>query len=171
MRNNQKNLIIAIILGTSIFVHAENMHLEENMYAPARDMMAMDAAMNKKIEERRALNRANPIVFKDDKSFHEAPIAELVEHNNSYVLEQTIEDASETKIEVNVVGNMLNIKSTTTTKDSISTGNSSSSSSYISTSTQSMTLPFDADGQGMEHQYLNGILKVTLPKKNNQFKK
>jgi HSP20 family molecular chaperone IbpA len=158
------------MLGNSLCLQAD-MNLEENMYAPARDMMAMDAAMNKKIEEKRQQNRDNPIVFKDDKSFHEASVPEFVEENNSYVLEQTIEDATQTKVEVTMAGNMLNIKSTTTTKDSMSTGNSSSSSSYISISTQTLSIPSDADATGMKYQYTNGVVKVTLPKKNNQFMK
>jgi HSP20 family molecular chaperone IbpA len=163
------NMFITLMIGSSLAVHAD-MHLEENMYAPARDMMAMDAAMNKIIEEKRQQNKENPIVFKDDKSFHEAPVAEFVEHNNSYVLEQVIEDDGQTKVEVTLVGNMLNIKSTTTTKDSMTTGSSSSSSSYVSISTQSMSIPSDSDAEGMEHHYQNGIVKVTLPKKKNQFR-
>ena len=170
MKKNQINMFIAMMLGNSLLIQAD-MNLEENMYAPARDMVAMDEAMNRTIEERRALNRANPIVFKDDKSFHEAPMPEFVEKGNQYILEQTIEDSDKTKIEVALVGNMLSIKSTTTTKDTLSTGTSSSSSSYVSIDSQSLSIPADADGKGMVYEYKNGLLKVTLPKKNNQFKK
>ena len=161
-----KSVVFAVVALATLPVMAD-MNLEENMYAPAREMMAMDEAMNKAIEQKRQENLANPIVFEDDISFHEAPIAEFVDYNSSYVLEKTIEDANNTKVSVSLANNVLTISSEISKEEKSSTNNSSLSSSYTSTTMETLSIPLDADTEKMEKSYENGLLKVLLPKKGN----
>ena len=161
-------VVTLAILGT-LSIDAKDMNLEEQMYAPARQMEMLNDAMNRGIEEQRQRNRENPIVFEDDKAFHDAPIAELIEKEKSYILEQNIDDANNTKVNVSISGNMLSISTETTRKDTMKSENSSSSSSYTSTTSTTITIPADADSRQMQHSYENGVLKVIIPKRE-QFK-
>jgi len=158
------NILLTLAIFNTLSIQAD-MNLEENMYAPARQMKMLDDAMERGIQEQHQKNLDNPIVFKDDKAFHEAPMVNLVEHDNSYTLEQNIEDAKSTKVKVSVSGNELRISTETKTKDSMNSGNSSHSSSYTSTTTQTISIPMDGNGNEMQHSYENGILKVTIPKR------
>lgn len=159
------NFIVSLVVLGTLTINADSMNLEEQMYAPARQMEMLNDSMNRGIEEQRQKNRENPIVFEDDKAFHEAPMVDFVEKENSYVLEEHVEDTNNTKVNVSVSGNTLSISMKTTKKDTMKSGNSSSSSSYTSTTSKTMTLPSDADGGKMQHSYENGILQVTVPKR------
>lgn len=157
-------IVVTLAILSTLSLDATDMHLEEQMYAPARQMEMLNDSMNRGIEAQRKKNRENPIVFEDNQAFQDAPMVEFIDKGNQYLLEEPIEDANNTKVTVSISGNELSITMKTTRKDTMKSGNSSSSSSYTSTTSTTITIPADADARQMQHDYENGVLKVTIPK-------
>ncbi|KIM06146.1 MAG: hypothetical protein KU29_09265 [Sulfurovum sp. FS06-10] len=162
MKKKYLNFTLTLITLSSLSLVAEDMHLKENMYEPAKEMMQMDEAMNKAIEQRRA---ENATMAKSELTFDESPMVDFKPFEDGYALEKNITDANHTKVDVTVKDRMVTISTTTTKQHIMQLGEEVTHEDFVTSSMESLSLPSDADDTKLQSSYKQGVLKVTVPKK------
>ncbi|MBU1667985.1 Hsp20/alpha crystallin family protein [bacterium] len=156
-----KTALHTLLLSSLVLLADTNLHLEENMYAPAREMMQMQEAMDKEMEQ---LNQQKQVIETLDGSeveFRDEPISELKEMKESYLLEKTISDANHSTVNVSIEEEMIKILITKVKVVKMSDFKQEMST----TNTEMHFIPFDADATKLQSSYKEGLLKITLPKK------
>lgn len=156
-------ITLATLLLSSLTLFADdfNKHLEENLYAPAREMMQMQDEMTKNME---ALNQQEQVIESLDGSevaFGDEPMSELQDMGKHYLLEKVISDANQSKVKVSIEENMIKILITKVKVVKMSDFKQEMSS----TNTEMHSVPIDADASKLQSTYTDGLLKVVLPKK------
>ena len=156
-------ITLATLLLSSLTLFADdfNKHLEENMYAPAREMMQMQDEMTKNME---ALNQQEQVVESLDGTevpFSDEPMSELQDMGKDYLLEKVISDANHSKVKVSIEGDMIKILITKVKVVKMSDFKQEMSS----TNTEMHSVPLDADATKLKSTYTDGLLKIVLPKK------
>jgi HSP20 family protein len=90
----------------------------------------------------------------------------LEEHGDDYVVKVNVPGANESDIDVNLDGSLLSISSQSqgVEKKTADNGKVVSQESYANSFQQAFTLPGPVNAAGMQTQFKDGILTVTIPK-------
>lgn len=157
-------LTTLLLSSLTLFADDFNKHLEENLYAPAKEMMEMQDAMT---QEMNALN-AQPQHIKtldgsDAVTFTDEPMSELQDMGKNYLLEKTISDANQSTVKVSIEEEMIKILITKVKVVKMSDFKQEMSS----TNTEMHSIPYDADISKLQSNYSDGVLTITLPKKKS----
>ncbi len=151
----KKIIMMAIISSSTTFA----LDMQRNFYDGAEEIEAMNASMNRAIKEHR---RAEDIAIKNDPlSPKLITLDDFKETKDSYILEQNIEDANQTKVDVKLNNRELTISTETTKIEKKEFGESKT----ISSSSHTLSIPENADEGKMNKSYSNGLLKITFPKR------
>ena len=147
---------IMILILIPLLLNAE-VDMQKSVYDGANEMMNFDNKMNKLIAEHNQYNdkeveemHKNDISIED---FEDTPMG--------YALNQKIEDANNTKIDVDVLDGVLTITAEKKVRVAIENGYET----IMTSSKVSLFIPNDADESKIQSKYLDGFLKITMPKK------
>jgi len=161
---NHTKIIYSSLLLSSLTLFADdfNKHLEENLYAPAKEMMEMQDNMTKEMNRLNAqpqhiknLDGSKAIEFSDE------PMSELKDMGNHYLLEKNISDANQSTVKVSIEENMIKILINKAKVIKMS----DFKQEMNATNTEMHSVPYDADATKMKSSYQEGLLTITLPKK------
>lgn len=159
-------ITLTTLLLSSLTLLADNFnkHLEENLYAPAKEMMEMQDTMT---QEMNRLN-AQPQHIKtldgnDTVAFTDEPMSELQDMGEHYFLEKSISDANQSTVKVSLEDGMIKILITKVKVVKMS----DFKQEMNATNTEMHSIPYDADISKLQSNYSNGVLKITLPKKKS----
>ena len=148
--------IIKLIILSSLLLLAE-VDMKKGVYDTADEMIKFDKKMNKLIAQH------NKYSDKDIEEMHKNDISieDFEDTPNGYELNQKIEDANNTKIDVDVLDGVLTI----TTKKRVRVAIENGYETTISSSKVSLFIPNDADESKIQSSYIDGFLKIIMPKK------
>ena len=148
--------IIKLIILSSLLLLAE-VDMKKGVYDAADEMIEFDKKMNKLIAEHNQYDdedleemHKNDISIED---FEDTPIG--------YELNQKIEDANNTKIDVDVIDGVLTI----TTEKKVRVAIKNGYETTVSSSQVSLFIPNDGDETHIQSDYKNGFLNIVIPKK------
>jgi len=154
---NIKKLYLLIFLSSISFSEVD---LQTGVYDAAEEMMAFDNKMNQLIKEH------NQVMFDDeDLELEEIKVEDFEEREKSYILEKTISESHNKKVEVKVLNGLLSVIIKSIESDKLIVDGITSHETTMSGSTMSLFIPVDADENQMKYSYRDGILKIVLPKK------
>ena len=154
---NIKKLYLLIFLSSISFSEVD---LQTGVYDAAEEMMAFDNKMNQLIKEH------NQVMFDDDEEeLEEIKVEDFEEREKSYILEKTISESHNKKVEVKVLNGLLSVIIKSIESDKLIVDGITSHETTMSGSTMSLFIPVDADENQMKYSYRDGILKIVLPKK------
>ena len=152
-----KKLYLLILLSSLGF---GEIGLQEGMYSAAEEMIAFDNKMNKLIKEH------NTMVFEDEEeSIIEIKVQDFEEKKNFYILEKNIPTADNTKVDVKILNALLTVTIKSIEIENIKVEGERRHETIMSSSMMSLLIPNDADENEMTYSYLDGVLKIILPKK------
>ena len=157
--------LIITLITTSL--HADFIDIEKELYEPVAEMQKMDETMNQTIEQRHQENQM--LTEQGVKNQIDEPMPTFSLEGEQYVLTKNMDNPENTKVEVNLKGEMLNISTITTTTKEVVTESGTQNSSFESTTEESLSIPHDADASTFQQSYENGELRVTLEKKKELF--
>ena len=131
--------------------------MQKSVYDAADEMTEFDNKMNKLIAEH------NQYDDKDLEEMHKNDISieDFEDTPFGYELNQKIEDANSTKIDVDVWNGVLII----TTEKKLRVAIKNGYETTMSSSKVSLFIPNDADEQRVQSTYVDGFLKIIIPKK------
>ncbi|MBD3793287.1 MAG: Hsp20/alpha crystallin family protein [Campylobacterales bacterium] len=138
-----------------------SLDMEQNMYAPAREMIQMDEAMNKAMDQHNQKEQMVEIIDETGAGFETNSMADLQDTGDGYRLEQTFTEPENTTVEVKIEGDMLKISTLKITTIKVNDLDLNTTT----TSEEMQTIPYDADKQSMQQYYADGLLTVTFAKK------
>ncbi len=148
--------IVKLMIIIPLLLSAE-VDMKKSVYDAANEMIEFDNKLNNIIAEHNKYDdedlkemRKNDISIED---FEDTP--------TGYELNQKIEDANNTKIDVDVLDGLLTITTEKKVRVKIDNGYETT----ITSSKVSLFIPNDADESKIESDYSNGFLKITMPKK------
>ena len=148
--------IVKLMIIIPLLLSAE-IDMKKSVYDAANEMIEFDNKLNNIIAEHNKYDdedlkemRKNDISIED---FEDTP--------TGYELNQKIEDANNTKIDVDVLDGLLTITTEKKVRVKIDNGYETT----ITSSKVSLFIPNDADESKIESDYSNGFLKITMPKK------
>jgi HSP20 family protein len=98
-------------------------------------------------------------------NFFYAPSLDVVTKDGEYVVWTDIPGVKESDIKIKVDGGLLNIKAEVKTSNDESSSKYIQKERYMSKFQRNVSLGDDADFTKMEHDYENGVLTITIPKK------
>ncbi|NEW60603.1 Hsp20/alpha crystallin family protein [Sulfurovum sp. bin170] len=163
--NKTLTITLNAILLTTITAVSE-VNLEEEMYAPAREMMMLDRAMERGMDEHNQKVQNVNTIIDEGVTIDNSPMTSFQEFDKKYELVENIDDPKNTKVKVSIEGSGVKIEATTETSEKSKTQAGVVESSSSSSTVQVIPIPFDADGQKMKSVYIDGVLIITVPKKN-----
>lgn len=162
MYNIQTVITTLLLSSLSLVADDFNKHLQENLYAPAKEMMEMQDTMT---QEMNALNAQPQQIENLDGSkamaFSDEPMSELNDMGDHYLLEKNISDANQSTVKVSIEEDMIKILITKAKVVKMS----DFKQEINATNTEMHSVPYDADATKMKSSYSDGLLKITLPKK------
>ena len=139
------------------FLLSAEVNMQQGVYDAADEMMAFDKKMNKLIAEHNQYDDEDlKEMYKNDIS-----IEDFEDTATGYELHQKIEDSGNTKVDVNVSGGVLTI--TTKKRERVEIENGYETT--MSRSKVSLFIPNDADEHRVQSTYVDGFLKIIIPKK------
>ncbi len=148
-------IVKSIILLTLLL--SADVDIQKNLYDAADDMIEFDNKLNKIIAEHNQYNDEDlEEMHKNDIS-----IEDFEDTPTGYELNQKIEDANNTKIDVDVLDGVLTI----TTEKKVRVAIKNGYETTMTSSKVSLFIPNDADESTIQSKYSNGFLKITMPKK------
>jgi len=151
--------IIKLVFLTTLMLFSE-VDMQTAVYDGADEMIRFDEKMNRMIDEH------NAQIFEDeDMQVFENRVEDFEELENGYLLERTINDSNNTKVELSLNDRKLTILTEVTKKEKIVENDITSYETTTTNSSVSLFLPNDADEKSMEDTYKNGILKIKFRKK------
>jgi len=153
-------LLLFTTLGFATDVDSLNL---KSMYEGAREVEMLNRAMEAGMREHNQ-PREPILVETTQEVMDKTPIEEFQELDDNYYLERVIPDAKDTEVVVTTYGNMVKIETKTTKKEHKSTPNGMSESSFSSSSTEELSVPNDANLNGLTKEFKNGVLKIFVPK-------
>lgn len=89
------------------------------------------------------------------------------EDDRNYRVKVDVPGVKKEDIEVSVDGNQVTVQAESKREESRSSGRDLYTERYAGKLFRAFTLPQDVDGNKCEASYENGVLSLTLPKKNN----
>ena len=148
---------ITILISLSLLLNAE-INIQKNIYDAADEMIEFDNKLNKLIAEH------NQYDDEDLEEMHKNDISieDFEDTSTGYELNQKIEDANNTKIDVDVLNGVLTI----TTEKKVRVAIKNGYETTISSSKVSLFIPNDADESKIQNTYKDGFLKIIIPRKN-----
>ena len=162
MTTLQTTMTALLLSSLTLVADDFNNHLEENLYAPAKEMMEMQDNMTKEMNRLNAqpqhiknLDGSEAIEFSDE------PMSELKDMGNHYLLEKNISDANQSTVKVSIEENMIKILINKAKVIKMS----DFKQEMNATNTEMHSVPYDADATKMKSSYQEGLLTITLPKK------
>ena len=139
------------------FLLSAEVNMQQGVYDAADEMMAFDKKMNKLIAEHNQYDDEDlKEMYKNDIS-----IEDFEDTATGYELHQKIEDSGNTKVDVNVSDGVLTI--TTKKRERVEIENGYETT--MSRSKVSLFIPNDADEHRVQSTYVDGFLKIIIPKK------
>ena len=148
--------IVKLMIIIPLLLSAE-VDMKKSVYDAANEMIEFDNKLNNIIAEHNKYDdedlkemRKNDISIED---FEDTP--------TGYELNQKIEDANNTKIDVDVSDGLLTI----TTEKKVRVAIDNGYETTMTSSKVSLFIPNDADESRIQSNYSNGFLKITMPKK------
>ncbi len=146
-----------ILILLSLLLNAE-INIQKNIYDAADEMIEFDNKLNKLIAEH------NQYDDEDLEEMHKNDISieDFEDTSLGYELNKKIEDANNTKIDVDVLDGVLTI----TTEKKVRVAIENGYETTISSSKVSLFIPNDADESNIQNTYTDGFLKIVIPKKN-----
>lgn len=135
--------------------------MEKNMYAPAREMMQMDAAMNKAMEQHNPKERLIEIIDETGAGLVDEPLVEMQDKGDHYLIEKSIPESNTTNVKVSIKEEMVEILVTENKTFRIDNMEQNMSS----TSSEMHSIPEDANPESLKSIYKDGALTVTFDKK------
>lgn len=159
MLKSSKYLWVTLFFSINVFA---DINLSKGIYEAAEEMMRFDEKMNQ------AIAQYNGFDAHDDEEMrlHDR-VHDFEEIEDGYRLEHEVEDVENSTLHVDVQDGMLMIKTTTVDKAFMSFELNSSHATTMSSYSFALFIPNDADIGRMEKSYINGVLKIIFPKKNN----
>ncbi len=156
LRKTELMKIVKLLVLIPLLLSAE-IDMQRNIYDGADEMMAFDKKMNKLIAEH------NQYDDEDLEEMHKNDISieDFEDTATGYELNQKIEDANSTKVAVAVSDGVLTITTDKKVRVAIENGYETT----ITSSKVSLFIPHDADESRVQHNYIDGFLKITIPKK------
>ena len=95
------------------------------------------------------------------------PAVDMYEEDGSFIVEAAMPGYKKEDIDISVTGNVLTIKSKTDSKKEINGKNYYYAEIRKTNFNRSLRLPSTVDKKGISATYNNGILKISLPKKED----
>jgi HSP20 family molecular chaperone IbpA len=158
--NRRLKIALNTILLSTIATTA-NVDLEEEMYAPAREMQMLDRAMERGMDNHN--QKVQPVVtIIDEGTTMDNSMVSFQEFDGEYKLIETIDNYQNTEVKVTLDGE--SVKIITSTKES-QKNNQGGVREVSSTTTEVISVPFDADSTKMKKIYRDGVLTIIMPKK------
>jgi len=96
-----------------------------------------------------------------------SPLSDIKGDKNGYTIELNIPGADKQKIDIKTQGNTLSVHAKSTKSTDTNDTNYIHRERYTQVFQRSFTLPEDADLDKIKSGYKNGILKITIPKKDS----
>ncbi len=148
--------IVTTLILLTLLLSAE-VDMQKAIYDGADEIIEFDNKLNKIIAQH------NKYSDKDIEEMHKNDISieDFEDTPNGYELNQKIEDANNTKIDVDVLDGVLTI----TTKKRVRVAIENGYETTISSSKVSLFIPNDADESKIQSSYIDGFLKIIIPKK------
>jgi len=150
-------LVMLFMINVELFAEVD---LQKGMYDAAEEMMRYNEKMNRAIAEHNKVDENDDVEMR----LH-SMVNDFEETENGYLLEETIEDSDNKKVEVNIEDGVLIITTTTLEKDLLLSELNISEITTMESFTISLFIPNDADENKMQKEYRDGFLRVTFPKK------
>ncbi|MCF7922868.1 MAG: Hsp20/alpha crystallin family protein [Candidatus Marinimicrobia bacterium] len=98
--------------------------------------------------------------------FSMSPALDFREENDKYIVEVELPGAENSSVDISVENNILNIKAETNQNLKNDKSNYKRSERFTGKMQRSLTLPEDADSDGLTSQLENGVLIITIPKQS-----
>ena len=148
--------IVKLMILVPLLLSAE-VDMQKSMYDAADEMIEFDNKLNKLIAEH------NQYDDEDLEEMHKNDISieDFEDTSTGYALNQKIEDANNTKIDVDVSDGVLTITTEKRVRVAIKNGYETT----MSSSKSSLFIPNDADESKIKSQYTNGFLTITIPRR------
>jgi len=156
-----KNILTASLMTLSFSLLNAEIDLQKGLYDAADEMMRMDEKMNRAIAEHNQIDPAEDELMR----LHAMAIEDFEETENGYKLEQNIENAQNTKVNVTIEEDLIIITTTSSQSEEDKNELNITKTTTMSSSSVSLLIPNDADKEKMEKSYENGLLKINFPKK------
>ncbi len=149
--------IVKLMILIPLLLSAE-VDMQKSVYDAADEMIEFDNKLNKLIAEH------NQYDDEDLEEMHKNDISieDFEDTSTGYELNQKIEDANDTKIDVNVLDGLLTI----TTEKKVRVAIKNGYETTISSTKVSLFIPNDADESKIQNTYKDGFFKITIPRKN-----
>ncbi|MCH9740524.1 MAG: hypothetical protein K0U38_06760 [Epsilonproteobacteria bacterium] len=159
-----KLIIITTLLLSSSLVANPSTDMERNMYEPAREMMQMDDAMNRAIEQHNQKEQVVTVIDETGAGFVNEPMSEFQDKGDRYILEKAIPKSEQITVKVGIKEEMIEIL--IAENKIFKTDNYEQNMS--STTSEMHTIPIDADAKSMTNVYSGGMLTITLLKRGKE---
>ncbi len=132
---------------------------------PFEQMKKMQEEMQKSFGQFNMMFSNDPLFQKVFDNMSVAPLSDLKEDGNEYIIELNIPGADEQKIDIQSHGNQLDVRASSERSSDVNGTNYIHRERFSQRFERSFTLPDDADVSNMTNSYTNGILKIVIPKK------
>ena len=156
-----KKILTLPIMALSISLLNAEIDLQKGLYDAAEEMIRMDEKMNQAIAAHNQIDPAEDELMR----LQAMAIEDFEETENGYKLEQTIENAEQTKVTVEIEEDLIIITTTSMQSEEDKNELNITKTTTMSSSSISLLIPNDADKDKMEKSYENGLLKINFPKK------
>ena len=154
----------AMVLTTITAVAVIN--IEEEILGPVREMQMLDRAMERGMDQHNQKVQDVSTITDEGTTMDNSPMISFQELDYSYKLVENIDNPENTKVKVNLEGDGVKIEATTEESKKMNNRNGMVESSSTSSTVQIIPIPFDADAHKMKSVYRDGVLTITIPKKN-----
>lgn len=167
------SLFLSLSLGSSALVAENNLTQTPQPFDPFVEMQKMHEEMNRIFENFHQKMRMNHQFDRFDPfgagGFTSQPAVDIQDKGDTYEVTANIPGADNQKIDVETQNGQLKISATTQKSNEKQENNSSKQyiqqERYVGSYTRILSLPDDADEANIKHEYKDGILTVTIGKK------
>lgn len=154
-----KSIFLVALLSSVLFAEID---IQKNIYDAAEEMIRFDEKLNQAIRAHNQLDGKD----EDETYLKSMTINDFTETPTGYILEQKIENHTETELKVEIKEGLLIISTKMLDKDFFSHEFNNTEITTISSMSVSIFIPNNADEDQMQEKYENGLLTINLPRKN-----
>ena len=130
-----------------------------DVYDPMRDLERIQSEINKLFD----IEPSDGVSGLFDTSF--SPAVDIVEHEDRYEVECDLPGVSKDDIELSVAGNVLTIKGEKKGETKRENGGYFRKETWSGSFQRSLALPQSADGDKIDASLRDGVLRISLPKR------
>ncbi len=164
--------IVLTLLGTLCFANSDSLSDREiqSLYDGAKEMEMLNNSMERGIQlhhqeqEAKAIAK-QPKVIKESVVETNGTIPGFKEDGNQFYYEESVPDSKNTTVNIDVDGYNIIITTKTSHEEEKKKLNGMNIVKSSSSSTTTLTLPYNADISGVKKSYIDGVIKITVPKK------